>query len=159
MPRTPEMGIDMRARQRVVGAGLLLGGLIFGAPIPGAAQESPLPEAVQTWMERDQVQRWAQMIAEGDSLFNSNSCQRCHGTAGSGGRNGPDLTDDTWVQSDGSLEGIRRSIFWGVRRELFAGENWRFEMNPGGGVDLEWNQYASLAAYVWSLSNGTFLPN
>ena len=98
------------------------------------------------------------MLAEGDSLFNNGSCRRCHGQAGTGGRNGPDLTDTTWSQSDGSLEEIRRTIFWGVRRELMSDDGWRFEMNPGGGLDLEWEQYASLAAYVWSLSNGTHLP-
>lgn len=124
-----------------------------------AAQEppNPLPQEVRTWLERDQLQRWAAMVAEGDSLFNSRSCRRCHGDGGAGGTNGPDLTDATWSQSDGSLEGIRRTIFWGVRREDFSTPSWRFEMNPGGGIDPTWEQYASLAAYVWSLSNGTHL--
>jgi hypothetical protein len=36
--------------------------------------------------------------------------------------------------------------------------SWRFEMNPAGGIELSWEQYASVAAYVWSLSNGTHLP-
>lgn len=122
------------------------------------AQQPTLPAEVSEWLERDQARRWAMMIAEGDSIFNSGSCARCHGEAGSGGRNGPDLTDINWVQSDGSLEEIRRTVFWGVRRELLSDPAWRFEMNPGGGLDLEWNQYASLAAYVWSLSNETGLP-
>ncbi|MBT8488049.1 MAG: c-type cytochrome [Gemmatimonadetes bacterium] len=122
------------------------------------AQQPTLPAEVSEWLERDQARRWATMIAEGDSIFNSGSCARCHGEAGSGGRNGPDLTDTTWVQSDGSLEEIRRTVFWGVRRELLSDPALRFEMNPGGGLDLEWNQYASLAAYVWSLSNETGLP-
>ncbi len=123
-----------------------------------AAQQDELPSEIREWLQRDQVQRWAGMLAEGDSLFNSRSCRRCHGDGGSGGRNGPDLTDSTWVQSDGSLEEIRRTIFWGVRRELLSDPDWRFEMNPGGGIDLDWEQYSSLAAYVWSLSNGTQLP-
>lgn len=123
-----------------------------------AAQQPSLPEEVSEWLERDQARRWAMMISEGDSIFNSGSCARCHGEAGSGGRNGPDLTDTVWAQSDGSLEEIRRTIFWGVKRELLSDPSWRFEMNPGGGLDLSWNQYASLAAYVWSLSNETGLP-
>lgn len=98
------------------------------------------------------------LIQEGDSIFNAGSCHRCHGPAGSGGTNGPDLTDATWVQGDGSLEAIRETIFWGVRRSAMADPSWRFEMNPGGGIELAWEQYASLAAYVWSLSNGTHLP-
>jgi len=128
------------------------------SPAWAQQEQQALPEEIRVWMERDQTQRWAAMIAEGDSIFNSRSCRRCHGEGGTSGRNGPDLTDAAWVQSDGSLEGIRRTIFWGVRREDFAGSEWRFEMNPGGGVDLSWEQYSSLAAYVWSLNNGTHLP-
>ncbi len=124
-----------------------------------AAQQRPeLPENVKTWMARDQAQRWAQMIQLGDSLFNKRTCMRCHGDGGTNGRFAPDLTDSEWVQNDGSLAGIRRTIFWGVERDDFADPTRRFEMNPGGGQDLEWDEYSALAAYVWSLSNGTFLP-
>ena len=135
----------------------VLVGILIGAP--AAAQAPPtLPDEVSAWLARDQVQRWAAMIQEGDSLFNSGSCARCHGEAGAGGRNGPNLTDSEWTQSDGSLEGIRETISWGVRRRDFSDPTRRFEMNPGGGRYLEWEQYAALAAYVWSLSNGAQLP-
>ncbi len=136
--------------------------ILAGVALPRgvAAQEAPtLPDEVRGWLEADQLQRWAALIEEGDSLFNSGSCRRCHGVAGVGGRNGPDLSDGEWVQSDGTLAGIRETIFWGVRRRDFSDPAWRFQMNPGGGLDLEWNQYRALAAYVWSLSNGSFLPN
>jgi mono/diheme cytochrome c family protein len=136
----------------------LAAGLCLGSVTEIAAQQVTLPSQVSEWLERDQVQRWAAMIAEGDSIFNSGSCARCHGNGGSGGPNGPDLTDATWVQSDGSLEEIRRTIFWGVRRELLSDPSLRFEMNPGGGMAPTWEQHASLAAYVWSLSNETGLP-
>jgi Cytochrome C oxidase, cbb3-type, subunit III len=151
--------------QRTSGATRLLGLLAVTTALSTSfeageaqGQEVELPGEVGEWLERDQVQRWAAMIEEGDSIFNSRSCRRCHGDSGSGGRNGPDLSDSEWVQSDGSLEGIRETIFWGVRRRDFADPNRRFQMNPGGGVDLTWQQYASLAAYVWTLSNGTHLP-
>lgn len=141
---------------------LILLTLVSTLPSPPAAAqqagETILPADVREWLERDQMRRWAAMIQEGDSIFNSGSCRRCHGQAGTGGRNGPDLTDSTWVQSDGSLEGIRRTIFWGVRRELLSDPSWRFEMNPSGGLDLGPDQYDALTAYVWSLSNGTHLP-
>ncbi len=136
----------------------VLGVMASSTPLFAQATEAGLPDEVREWMERDQLQRWAALIQEGDSIFNNASCSRCHGSAGVDGRNGPNLADAEWVQSDGSLEGIRRTVFWGVRREHMVGENWRFEMNPGGGTDLEWNQYSALAAYVWSLSNGTHLP-
>lgn len=143
--------------RRVVLAGAV--GAVSVVLVDGVqAQQPVLPAEVSEWLERDQARRWAMMINEGDSIFNSGSCARCHGEAGSGGRNGPDLADTVWAQSDGSLEEIRRTIFWGVRRELLSQPSWRFEMNPGGGLDLVWEQYASLAAYVWSLSNETGLP-
>lgn len=83
------------------------------------------------------------------------SCTRCHGEGGAGGQWAPDLTDDEWVQSDGSLEGIREVVSWGVRRRDFADSSRRFEMNPAGGMQLEWDEVRALAAYVWSLQNGS----
>ena len=109
-------------------------------------------------MERDQVRRWAVLLESGVKLFSEGFCARCHGDGGSGGRWAPDLADDTWLQSKGDLEGIRDTIFWGVRRRDFGDSSLRFEMNPGGGMDPEWEDYDALAAYVCSLSNGTFLP-
>jgi mono/diheme cytochrome c family protein len=121
-------------------------------------QARELPEEVSAWMERDQVRRWAELLREGQELFAGGSCTRCHGDGGTGGRSGPDLTDTEWVQSDGDLAGIRETVMWGVRRRDFADPGRRFEMNPSGGMDLEWGQMDALAAYVWSLSNGTQLP-
>ncbi len=124
-----------------------------------AQQQTPrLPAEVREWLERDQLQRWAQMIRTGAELFGEGSCANCHGDGGSGGRFGPDLTDAEWVQSDGDLEGVRETILWGVRRRDFADPGRRFEMNPQGGMDLEWEEIGAMAAYVWSLNNGTFLP-
>lgn len=62
------------------------------------------------------------------------------------------------VQSDGDLQGIWDTIFWGVKRDDFSDPARRFEMNPGGGARLEWDELSAVAAYVWSLSNGTYLP-
>ncbi len=59
--------------------GMALSLSLLGVPL--AAQQAPpeLPDEVQSFMERDQLQRWAQMIRVGDSLFNDGSCRRCHG--------------------------------------------------------------------------------
>ena len=129
------------------------------APLAAQQERPELPDEVKTFVERDQMQRWAGMIQTGDSLFNNSSCRRCHGENGTAGRNGPDLTDAEWVQTDGSLAGIRDVIFWGVKRADFVDTTRRFQMNPAGGQHLEWEEYDALTAYVWSLSNGTFLPN
>jgi len=132
--------------------------LFIGVGSAAAQQSVELPDEVKTFLERDQVRRWASLIETGGKLFDEGSCARCHGEGGTSGRNGPDLTDSEWVQSDGDLAGIRETIFWGVRRKDFADESRRFQMNPGGGMDIEWADYDALAIYVWTLSNGTFLP-
>ncbi len=46
---------------------------------------------------------------------------------------------------------------WGVRRRHFADPDRRFQMNPAGGMDLDYAQLNALTAYVWSLNNGDFL--
>lgn len=124
-----------------------------------AQQQRPeLPESVTDWLARDQVQRWAGLLETGKQLFADGSCTMCHGDEGSNGRWGPDLTDADWVQSDGGLAGVRETVMWGVRRRDFVDPNRRFQMNPAGGMNLEEEELDALAAYVWSLSNGTFLP-
>ncbi len=143
---------------RVVLLVTLVVGSLYPDRVVDAQEQVELPAAVRAWMERDQARRWAALLESGEKLFSEGSCARCHGDGGSGGRWAPDLADDTWLQSEGDLEGIRDTIFWGVRRGDFAEPSRRFEMNPGGGMDPEWEDYDALAAYVWSLSNGTFLP-
>lgn len=139
-------------------AGSVAAGLLLAGSSIAQQPAVQLPEEVTAWLERDQVQRWSRMLQTGQELFSEGSCTRCHGEGGTGGRWGPDLTDDEWVQGDGSLSNIGETIFWGVRRKDFADPDRRFQMNPSGGMDLEFQELAALTAYVWSLSNGTGLP-
>ncbi len=132
--------------------------VVGGDSVVAQQRRVELPDEVKMFLERDQARRWTNLIETGGKLFNEGSCARCHGEGGTSGRNAPDLTDSEWVQSDGGLAGIRETIFWGVRRKDFADETRRFQMNPGGGMDIEWDDYDALAIYVWTLSNGTFLP-
>lgn len=140
------------------------GSTAAGAPAaagatPAQQQEVSLPTEVTTWLARDQVRRWAAMIEQGRTLFNDEgTCHFCHQQGGVGGPSGPDLTDAEWVQGDGSLESIQEVIFWGVRRRDFADPNRPHEMNPAGGMEIDLQQLSALTAYVWSLNNGTFLP-
>lgn len=141
----------------LLGSGLVVLALSL-AGLPAAAQQRPeLPDAVKDWLARDQVQRWALQLETGEKLFNEGVCARCHGQAGAEGRFGPDLTDDEWVQSDGSLLGIRETIRWGVRTEDLSDPERPF-MLPSGGMQLSGEDLQAITAYVWSLSNGTFLP-
>ena len=122
-------------------------------PAYASAQRPELPQEVQEWMSTGWQFRFNRMVALGDSIFNNNSCARCHGDNGAGGRNGPDLTDAEWVQSDGSLEGVYETIFWGVRRRDLHDSTRRFQMNPKGGLNLTDDETRALAAYVWSLAH------
>ncbi|MGD8816882.1 MAG: c-type cytochrome [Acidobacteriota bacterium] len=129
--------------------------LLPGLPI--IAQQRPeLPDAVQEWLALDQAQRWARQLETGERLFNDGICAQCHGQAGSEGRYGPDLADDEWLHSDGSLLGIRETIRWGVRKQDLSDPDRPF-MLPSGGMQLSGEELAAVTAYVWSLSNGTFL--
>lgn len=121
-------------------------------------QETRLSGEVASWLARDQGQRWSVMIRNGEELFNDGPCASCHGEGGAGRRFGPDLTDHEWVQCDGSLEGIGEVIFWGVRRRDFADPNRPNQMHPEGGMNLDADDLDALTAFVWSRSNGTFLP-
>ncbi len=121
-------------------------------PAGGAAQRMELPTEVGEWMNDGWQRRFVGMVGVGDSIFNNGSCTQCHGDNGAGTERAPDLTDDEWVQSDGSLDAIFETIMWGVRRRDFADPNRRFQMNPAGGMSLEWDEMRAAAAYVWSLS-------
>ena len=133
-------------------------GSVLASSDAGAQMQRPeLPDEVKTWLEADQARRWANMIRTGSELFSEGSCVRCHGEGGTGGNRAPDLTDTQWVQNDGSLGGIQETIFSGVRRKDFVDPDRPFEMNPQGGMALDRAELRSIAAYVWSLSNGDFL--
>lgn len=157
LTRTDLVAFLRRGAATLAFTGLALATLAIPGTAGGQQSMPELPQEVKEWLERDQARRWMNLIEVGEGLYAEGSCSRCHGADGASGRNGPDLTDDVWVQSDGSLEGIWETIFWGVRRRDFHDPDRRFQMNPKGGMDLEWEQMEALTAYVWSLSNGNGL--
>jgi len=95
----------------------------------------------------------AEMVALGNRIFHgemgSAACTGCHGVGGAGTPLGPDLTDDQWLWSDGSVAGIASTITQGVA----APKQYRAPMPPLGGADLSPDQVKALAAYVWGLSH------
>ncbi|MFG0257831.1 MAG: c-type cytochrome [Phycisphaerales bacterium JB043] len=92
-----------------------------------------------------------EMIVSGQQLFDEGSCSKCHRPGGVGGDRAPSLADSAWAYSDGSLEGIRRTIALGVPKS-HVGDEYPFEMYPMGKMSLNHNQLNALASYVWSLS-------
>ena len=115
-------------------------GLAVATATVAAAQET-MPEGVTK-----------EMIEEGAKLFSGlGICMVCHGADGAGVPNlGADLTDDEWAHSDGSFEGILKTIKEGVSSEKSTS---RTVMPPKGGSSLNNEQLKAVAAYVWSLSH------
>ncbi len=90
-------------------------------------------------------------ISQGESLFKgAGLCSACHGASAKGIPNlGADLTDDEWLHSDGSYEGILKSITDGVSADKSSSGT---VMPPKGGSTLSEEQLKAVTAYVWSLS-------
>lgn len=105
-----------------------------------AQQEMELPEGVTT-----------EMVAQGKEIYAAAGlCYACHGAAGEGVPGlGSDLTDDEWVHSDGSYEGIVGTITAGVDASAATTKT---AMPAKGGSGITEEQVKAVAAYVWTLS-------
>lgn len=94
-----------------------------------------------------------QELALGDSLFHgligATSCQACHGPDGKGGTVAPDLTDSTWLHSDGTYGAIYKQIETGVMQP----KQYMGVMPPFGGAPLTPEKHRAVAAYVYSLGH------
>jgi cbb3-type cytochrome c oxidase subunit III len=104
---------------------------------PVVAQD--MPEGVTT-----------QMIEEGGKLYRGDGiCYACHGQDGKGMQGlGANLADDEWLHSDGSVEGILKTIINGVSGDK---SSVGVSMPAGGGSALSDEKLSAVAAYVWSL--------
>jgi mono/diheme cytochrome c family protein len=124
------------ARALLLGAPLLI---LVGTSIPAQEPPQELPEGVT-----------ADLIARGDSLFHGGGlCYACHGSGGTGIPGlGADLTDDEWLNTDGSYAGLIQRITEGVA----AGDSDSGVPMPAkGGSQITDDQVRAVAAYVWSL--------
>jgi mono/diheme cytochrome c family protein len=95
----------------------------------------------------------AEMIEEGKTIYNgAGICMSCHGGSGEGIPNlGADLTDEEWLHSDGSYDGISETVMNGVTaQESSTG----VPMPAKGGTAITDDQVEAVAAYVWSLNAG-----
>ena len=143
-------------RPTLISLTLLLGALGCGAKGDdgnGASKrdddQTPTAETV-SW---DPKEITPQMLALGDSLFHgligATSCQSCHGAKGDQGTVAPILTDAEWLHSDGSWEGIHKTVSSGV----MAPKQFTSVMPPFGGFPLKLEQSRAVTAYVYSLSH------
>lgn len=92
------------------------------------------------------------MADAGQQTFNTGVCFACHGTNAVGGPLAPPLNDATWLNSDGSWDGIVGTIRNGVPepKEFTMGP-----MLPMGGGQYSEQQINELAAYIFSISRGS----
>jgi mono/diheme cytochrome c family protein len=94
-----------------------------------------------------------EMVELGERVFRGQvggaACTGCHGENGQGTPLGPPLTGKKWLWSDGSYEGIKKTITEGVPQP----KEYRSPMPPMGGAQLTPEQVSAVAAYVWSLSH------
>lgn len=93
------------------------------------------------------------MVALGDRIYHGQiaaaPCAGCHGLDGAGTPLGPPLTAHRWLWSDGSYAGIRRTILDGVSTP----KEYRSPMPAKGGAQLDAQQVAAVAAYVWAMGH------
>lgn len=129
--------MDARIHYRVLTLVLLLAaGSVTGA---AAQQGEALPQGVTP-----------DMVAKGKGIFTgAGLCLACHGPEGKG-TIGPDLTDKTWLHSDGSYDGIVKQVLSGVDQK--ASKSGQI-MPPRGGSGISDAEVRAVAAYVWSLSH------
>ena len=91
------------------------------------------------------------MVAEGETLFTgAGICFTCHMQGGVGGPLAPNLTDEVWLNIDGSYESIVRNIMSGVPEP----KEHPGLMLPKGGSNITDEQVRAVGAYVWTLSHG-----
>jgi cbb3-type cytochrome c oxidase subunit III len=124
---------------RILACGLTVLALAV-RPVEAQETKRALPEGVTD-----------EMITQGAALYKGQGlCMACHGQDGKGMPNlGADLTDATWVHSDGSFAGILATIQKGVTADKSTTGT---VMPPKGGSALSEAQLKAVAAYVWSLS-------
>ena len=124
-----------------------------GGDAPAASDATPAAKPAQTAVSFDPASITPAMVALGDSIFHgkigASSCQACHGVGGQNGAAAPSLVDTEWLHSDGSLEGIYKTVKSGV----MAPKQFSSVMPPYGGVMLTEDKTIAVAAYVYSLSH------
>jgi mono/diheme cytochrome c family protein len=93
----------------------------------------------------------AEMAAAGATLYAGGVCAACHGPTAEGVQGlGPNLTDATWLNIDGSFESIVQVITNGVPTPKEAAG----PMPPkGGNASLTDEQVRQLAAHVYAVSH------
>ena len=122
---------------------------------PPADEPAAAPPATPTMSGSfDAATITPEMVALGDSIFHGQAaggiCQTCHGPDGKGLAGlAPDLTDTTWINTDGTWQGIATIVQSGVPQP----KQHPAPMLPMGGASLTPDQIRAVSAYVYRLSH------
>ena len=93
----------------------------------------------------------AETVEQGKAVYGgAGICSSCHGPAGAGIPSlGADLTDSEWLHSDGSYDGVLKSVMEGVTAQASSSG---VPMPAKGGTNISDDDAKAVAAYVWTLS-------
>ena len=160
---------DIKGRiWRVTYRGVADAAKVTAAPAPkgasaGSASELP-PEGVHSDAGRQSAALTPppgvskDVVALGDRIFHgevaNGTCGGCHGSDGQGSPVGADLVNGKWLWSDGSFNGITKTISTGVAKPKTVGG----AMPPNGGTALEPEQLKAVSAYVYAISRKKTAP-
>lgn len=122
-----------------------LGVLAMAAAVPGT--ESGIQQALPDGVTEE-------MVEEGRALFaNEALCYTCHATGEGVPNLGPNLTDDTWlnIEDPTSYDAFVELINTGVPMP----KEHMIPMVPRAGSPINDEQVRAVAAFVWTLANGS----
>lgn len=147
------------------GAGIVTTAFVLAA-CGGGDDETPAgdtapPPATQTSAAGSDVSAFAdvelpegvthEMVAQGQAIFNSQTCFTCHGQNATGGPLAPALNDQDWLNTDGSYEEIVEVVRNGVAQP----QEFPAPMPAMGGAPLSEEQIRQVAAYVYAVSRAS----
>jgi mono/diheme cytochrome c family protein len=123
-----------------------------GAETPQAAAEVQGEQQPQGMAMQLPEGVTAEMVNQGKEIFaGAGLCNVCHGADGTGMPGlGANLTDDQWLHSDGSYQGIIQTVTSGVEA---SSSSTGTAMPPKGGSGITDDQVKAVAAYVYTLGH------
>jgi len=115
------------------------------------AANDAVAEAVETIEQELPEGVTVEMVEQGKAVYGgAGICSSCHGPAGAGIPSlGADLTDSEWLHSDGSYDGVSKTVMEGVTAQASSSG---VPMPAKGGTNISDDDVKAVSAYVWTLS-------
>ena len=115
------------------------------------AANDAVAEAVETVKQELPEGVTPEMVEQGKAIYGGPGiCSSCHGPAGAGIPSlGANLTDSEWLHSDGSYDGMTKTVAEGVTAQASSSG---VPMPAKGGTNISDDDVKAVTAYVWTLS-------